>query len=162
MQLTTELFEKNKYLLFNIALKFLENIEEAEDAVQDTFVNYYRVEVCRMGEEKQMLCTCIRNVCIDKLRRNKVKNRIYQTYEEIINIKSETYDRTHLDTIIEIAIKTMSQKRREIFIFKYYLLWKYNQISHLFGTSNDDCRRIYKEAKDIILKHILKGNLLNN
>lgn len=156
MELTTELWEKNHYLLYSIAWNILNNVQEAEDAVQDTFVNYYRVLNCTLAGEKYMLLQILRNICIDKLRKRKTWNRIYDSYEKHIGITHELYDKALIDEMVEVGMKELTERRKEVFIMHYYLTLKFNVISNIFNIKNYNARRLYKEARDTVIASMLK------
>lgn len=70
-----ELVELYKDKIFHLAYRMLNNKQEAEDAVQETFLRVY-TNLHRYDENQKFSTWIFRigtNLCIDKLRRRKIR-----------------------------------------------------------------------------------------
>lgn len=72
-----ELFEQFFYPLSSFATKYLEDLEAAEDVVQDVFCQYWlkRVRFEVVWELKTYFYRAVRNKCLDILKSRKIKMR---------------------------------------------------------------------------------------
>lgn len=96
------------------ALRLVDDIDEAEDLVQDAFVKAW--EMIDNGAEianfKAWMYRCVRNVCIDYLRKKKDTVGI----EEVNDVDTETIDMSERDARIWREVDKLPERCREIFL----------------------------------------------
>lgn len=59
--------------LLNIALRYLHQKEEAEDVVQDTLLRVWQLDLATAADVERLSGVVVKNLCIDLLRRRRVK-----------------------------------------------------------------------------------------
>ncbi len=135
------LFNKYYQKLFNYSLSLLENKEDANDIVQDTFYKIWETK-CQLDSSKSFkafLFTISYHMIIDKLR-VKLQEQVYKKYfEDTVGISSvfqeNQMDFHVIERLINGIVDELPGKRKEI----YYLSRKgglhHKEIATLLGIS---------------------------
>lgn len=119
--------EKEYDNIFRYALYHTGNKEDAEDITQDAFLKYLQhKEYHHKGNERQILYTIVRNLCIDLHRKTKPT-----PLDE--SMKSD--DDVFSDVALRVAMSKLSEEEREIIILRYVNDENISVIAKLFGTS---------------------------
>jgi RNA polymerase sigma-70 factor (ECF subfamily) len=102
------------------ATKLLGNRWDAEEAVQELFINLWSKNKLSSidGSVKSYLFKAVFNICIDVQRKNKIKQRdeVDSSSEDIIIPFSNPIMEEELDQHINNAISQLPEKRRQIFL----------------------------------------------
>ena len=128
-RMTRREFERQFKLLYMplgmYALRMLDDVEAAEDAVQDAFVKAWeQIEEGReIANMKAWMYSCVRNVCVDQLRGRKEQVGV----EECGDVAEDDIDTPERDARIWGAIDNLPERCREIFL-----------ISKRDGMTNDE------------------------
>lgn len=158
--------------LFNTILRIVKNEQEAEDLTQETFLTAYRA--IASFREKSSFYTWIYRIGVNKTL-NYLKNKkrsltildgSFQgeqgpVYREIADDSQDPQKR--LDTgetgkILEIALATLSENNRVVFVLREIDGFTYTEISKMLNIKEQAVRtRIHRARRE--LQHILK-NLL--
>ncbi|WP_157951019.1 sigma factor [Peribacillus acanthi] len=72
-----ELYLENRPLLFSIAYRMLGTVSDAEDIVQDVFLQASVMEMEKVENIKAYLCKMVTNRCLDHLKSARVKREVY-------------------------------------------------------------------------------------
>lgn len=144
------IFKTSKTGFIQFAYSYLGNMEEAEDAVMDAFIQYWenkdKLDI-QINNIKGYIFTILRNKCIDllelrKYRLQKNEEMYRQMLGEIeINISSlrscdpsELFSR-EINQIVNETIDTLPDRTREIFYKRYLEQKSYKSIAENFGIS---------------------------
>ena len=140
--------------LLRLAYTYLHNRQDAEDAVQDTLLQYLRTRPAPESpeHEKAWLLRVAANLCKNRLR----YNRLRKTDELDENLIAE--QREDLSFVWE-AVRSLPRKYREVIHFFYYEEYSTAEISRLLGRKEstvrsdlhrgrEKLRKILKEAYD--------------
>lgn len=101
-------YEAHADMLYRLALSYLQNTEDAQDAVQDVFVKYVSSSAVFRDEEhkKAWLIRVTVNGCTDMLRRRKVRGYIpLDEISETAAAKSEESDSDIIKCLDKIPLK---------------------------------------------------------
>lgn len=146
----------------------LRNKEEAEDVVQEVFLNAYS------KRDKYKVIDCISsflyriayNQCLNTLKRKKIIQFI--SLEKSCDIPS---DQCVLDLIdedfskeITYALSKLSINEKNVFVLRVIEEMDYKQISLILDKKEDAIRKLYQRAKNKIKKNICineEGEFLN-
>ncbi len=164
-----ELFDAHSDRMYHAALKILGNREDAEDALQDTFIKIYgTIEKFKALSGDDLILLIIiytRNTARDILRRRNTaeKNRadIYfddgervhdipdssPTVEEIV-ISRETVRRT------SDFIDALPEPQRDVIIMKYRLNLREREIANMLGISETAVSSRIGRAKESLRKKL--------
>ena len=122
------LFEKYADDVYRLALSYLQNRQDAEDACQSVFVKLIGYQKpLGSGKEKAWLLTCTANVCKDHLKSIWRKNTVQ--LDETIVLNSET------DKGIWEAVKTLPPKYRAVVHLYYYEGYSQEEIARILKIS---------------------------
>ncbi|MCM1133425.1 MAG: sigma-70 family RNA polymerase sigma factor [Ruminococcus flavefaciens] len=140
--------EKEYDNIFRYALYHTGNKEDAEDITQEAFLKYLEhTEYHQKGNERQILYTIARNLCINLYRRNKP-----DSLDEEVNSGENVAEKVAL----RLAMEKLSDEEREIIILRLVNDENISVIAKLFNTSRFTMsRRINNIIKK--LKNELKG-----
>ena len=154
-------FYENK--MYGIAYSILNNVEQAEDAVQDAIIklipyleNINRIESFKT---KRLVMYTIKNIAIDRYRRNQKEYQLFtegfenkefiESKDAIPSVKS-VEDR-HLVTQI---LSTMPDKYKEIIQYRCFYELSYKEIALILSIGEDTAAKRYERAKAMVKKFI--------
>lgn len=143
--------------LYAYALGFCQDVEFAEDVVQEAFVRFWmmREKISYSDSIYGYLQRSVRNICINQQVHAKVEEKYRQ---EILNTEEEVFDWEDLDSLEELrrqlleAIDRLPEKCREIFILSCVEGLKYTEVCDKLGVSintvKTQVRFAYKKLRD--------------
>lgn len=146
----------------------LRNKEEAEDIVQEVFLNAYskRNKYKVIDSMSSFLYRISYNQCLNTLKRKKIVQFI--SLEKSCNITSEecVLDLIDNDFSEEItyALSKLSVNEKNVFVLRVVEDMDYTQISLILDKKEAAIRKLYQRAKDKIKKNICidkDGEFLN-
>lgn len=158
--MNTEMF-KNIFLLYYrplclFAIHYLENIDNAEDVVQDCFTDIWarKDSVGNIENLKSYLFTMVRNRCIDKLRENvDIDTNIQPSDLEDIISDAECEDLSFDEARLWTILDTLPVKCREVFLFAKRDGMRYEEIAEKMNISVNTVRNQMNKA----LKKLKEG-----
>lgn len=159
-----ELYESYEQALYNIAYSILHNIEQAEDATHDTFIKIVpylsNIKSKDSMETKRILVRIVKNVAIDKYRRNHKENQMFKVNQdkalynndsmEIVSVKS-VEDRN----VISQIMNQLDQVSREIIQLRCFYELSYKEIAAILEVSEEVAMKRFQRAKQKVQR--LKG-----
>lgn len=161
--LTSTFTELRKNFL-RLAMRFLPNKEDADDALQEAFFRLWRHadQIGSHEEAEALMVVTVKNLCIDTLRkRNNIPTvELDENRDESVcdqadeSIEREERFRT-LERIIELRLTPLQQ---QILQMKEYEGKKYDEIAEMLGMQEPAVRmqlsRARKEIRDCYLKQM--------
>ncbi len=129
-----EIYNRYSKFLFQYAYKRLDNIEDVPDLVQDIFLKLWiNKETIEMECSIQAYLTfCLKNLIIDKFRRNKLKNEYLEsskTNEQYSTITEDQIDYRDFQRKIQLNISKLPTKMQEVFILRKIKELSINEIA---------------------------------
>lgn len=124
--------------LHHIALRYLQNDEDAKDVLQDTWLRVkLKSSVSDSEEARNKLICVLRNVCIDKLRKKKT-----QILENVIVPSSLQYEMEVEDikTFEKLLQKGLTPLQQQIFNLVIHDGYDYEQIAKELSMSVETVR----------------------
>ncbi|HEY4209173.1 MAG TPA: sigma-70 family RNA polymerase sigma factor [Puia sp.] len=156
MDKNTEVFLEYKNLLFSIAYNMLGNIDQAEDMVQDTYLNWMTAGTEKVQHPKAFLVKMITHRCINYLGSAHVQREDYigiwlpeplQDHEQLRGqFRIESYHALSIGMLV--LMEKLTPQERAIFLLKEIFSYDYFELAEIFDKSTDNCRQIFKRAKD--------------
>lgn len=151
------------------ALHYLEDLDEAEDLVQDVFCTLWKKasEGLNPAEGKAYLYTCVRNRCMDLLRSPSRKNRP-RSLEGLSATESlsltEYDDSTLRDSSLEearmwVEISRLPRRCRRILLMGKVQGKKYSEIARELGISENTVRNQMAKALKTVREGVKKAVL---
>ncbi|MEE4196074.1 MAG: RNA polymerase sigma-70 factor [Bacteroidales bacterium] len=141
IQLFEVLFKEYYQLLCEFGMKYLKNIEEVEEVVQDVFYNIWknRHQLKINTSIKSYLYTAVRNNSLQKIRIRSL-NLKYENYYKSHPVNesispADEMNAKELKSIINQALNTLPEKCRIIFQMSRYEGLKYHEIASKLSIS---------------------------
>lgn len=152
----TEIFLEYENLLFSIAYNMLGNIDQAEDIVQDTYLKWMTTETDNVQHTKAFLVKMTTHRCINHLNSARVQREDYigiwlpeplQDQEQLIGqFRIESYHALSIGMLV--LMEKLTPQERAIFLLKEIFSYDYFELAEIFDKTTDNCRQIFKRAKD--------------
>ena len=142
------LIEKEYHGLYRYCLYRLQNREDAEDAVQETFLRYLQRPDYRGRHEREYLYTIARNLCTDKLRQ-------HQELPLDAAERLPSGQDVALQTELRAALESLSEDDREIALLRFLSGERIGVIAGMYGISRFAMSRRIKDIRNR-LKAFLK------
>lgn len=141
------LYDQYANSLYRLALSYLKNTADAEDAVQRVFVKLIEGKaVVYPGKERALLTKMTVNQCRDMLRRN--KNRQEEPLDESIPF-SEPKDRDVFRAVIMLP-----EKYRIPVFLHYYEGYQFREIAKLLQISTSAVSMRIHRARNLLKSHL--------
>ncbi|MBD2868319.1 sigma-70 family RNA polymerase sigma factor [Paenibacillus arenilitoris] len=150
-------YDTYKPLLQSIAYRMLGSFSEAEDAVQDVYADYFRLQSGPIENEKAYLIRMLTNRCLNVLQSARKRREVYPgTWlpEPDVRQAGETMDPAELydrDESVSYGLLVMLEQltatERAVFILRESLQYEYSEIAECLRKSEANCRKIFSRAK---------------
>lgn len=129
------------------AIHYLQDIDEAEDIVQDCFVR-----LLELGKyDKPLLYTTVRNACIDRLRRkNPILREISPSDLSGVISDEQAIDSSYREAELWTAIDELPSRCREIFLMGKRDGMTYREIAEELGLSEKTVEHQMSKALKIL------------
>lgn len=119
------------------ALHFMDDVDEAEDVVQETFVNLWdkREQLETIKSVKAYLYTAVRNNCLTRIRDAKPTTSLDKLPDEEFLTEDEQMERAEMEARIWKMIDELPERRREIFLMAKRDGMRYKDIAQQTGLT---------------------------
>ena len=154
-----ELYELYKDRMYSLCVRMLGNTEDAEDALQETFVRVFRSLGSFRGESSfhTWLYRIATNTCIEHLRKRKreYSDECLDDPDQEITIP---YDPEHTDDLklfIEQALEKLPNGCRSVFILHAVEGFKHREIAEMLDITEGTSKSQLSLAKEHLRKQLL-------
>ncbi len=152
-----KLFQQYYHSLCFFAGKYLKDINEVKDTVQDVFVNIYEKKIVFKDSKsiKSYLYKSVHNSCMNKLRSNtlhiNVEKEIADQTEEFSN-SNYLNDRIETEVLLEIfdAVECLPMECRKVFKLSYISGYDIESVARELNISEHTVRSQRTRAKKIL------------
>ena len=149
--------------MFLYALSFLTSEEEAEDVIQEVFVNFWKDNTFQKvkGEvTKIYLFRSVKNNCLNRLKKKDVlRDRLDLLYEDVAEEEMMTWN-DELIQEVETEITNMPEQTREIIRGVFFQDLKYQEVADQLGISINTVKTLLKNGMKHLLEHFAgRGDL---
>ncbi|WHX41293.1 RNA polymerase sigma-70 factor [Mesobacillus sp. AQ2] len=160
-----DLYSGYQPLLFSIAYRMLGSVSDAEDIVQDVYLQISEKTIEQVENKKAYLCKMVTNRCIDYFKSARYKREVYigpwlpdplilKDYDPI----SEVMNQEALSFAFLLLLENLNPIERAVFILREVLGYDYNKISYIVDRSEPNCRKILSRVKkQFPLKEVSTG-----
>ena len=149
--------------MFLYALSFLTSEEEAEDVIQEVFVNFWKDNTFQKvkGEvTKIYLFRSVKNNCLNRLKKKDVlRDRLDLLYEDVAEEEMMTWN-DELIQEVETEITNMPEQTREIIRGVFFQDLKYQEVADQLGISINTVKTLLKNVMKHLREHFAgRGDL---
>ncbi len=154
--MTTDVYTKNRALLFGIAYRMLGSVAEAEDLVQETFVRWQRQDPATIVTPKAWLVATLTRLAIDQLRSARHRREEYVGVwlpEPLVDPTAPAPDEVaalgdSLGMAFLFMLEALGPVERAVFLLREAFDYDYTAIAAIVGKTEAACRKIVSRAKD--------------
>ena len=156
-------FKENYHLACLVALRYLNDEQEAEDIVQETFLYLWekRAQIKIHQDLKQYVLRAVKNRCINYINRQK---QLLQISEKEIDISlnenpNDNYSQEELAMQISKSIEELPPQCKKIFMLAYLENLTYNEIAETLQLSKNTIKTqmgiAYKYLREKLKRYFL-------
>lgn len=143
--------------LFFFAKQMVENEDEVQDLLSDTFLKYYnrKDDFYEMEQAKAFLFTTVKNTALNWIRHQKVRSsNTDEVVKQLYNDPQEEhfFDKlvlTELMNLVTTEMERLPQKQQEVFKMAYFEDRTTEEIAHILGIRPE---AVYNNKKRALLK----------
>jgi RNA polymerase sigma-70 factor (ECF subfamily) len=150
--------------LFRFALRLLQDVQEAEDAVQDVMVRIWsKKEEWGQWQSLEAYCmTATRNSCLDRLRKKRLLHVQEEKALQISSSEKDPYEKIMgketLDTIRK-CIEALPENQQLVIQLREIEGFSYNEIAEVLSMSLEQVKVNLFRGRNAIKKSIIKGEV---
>ncbi len=157
-----ELFREHRNHMFSVAYRMLGSAMDAEDAVQEAFLELTRKPPREIEKPRQFLGAVAARRAIDALRRNQRRRETYPgTWlpeplpDELLPADDPAAEMERQESV-SVAFLLLMEKlnpvERAVFLLRKVFDYEYDEIATVVERSSDNCRQILHRAEASLLQ----------
>lgn len=167
---------ENKYSGYCYAISFniLNNREDAEECVNDTYMRAWNsIPPHRPERLSVYLAKICRNLSIDKYRHYKAEKRgagqtqlalselegCLPSSKDVTKTLEEAIDENALIEAINFFLETLATENRKVFMRRYWFVNSIKEIAQLYGISESKVKSILFRARKKLKRHLEEGGI---
>ena len=140
--------------LQSIALRMLGSLADAEDIVHDTFLKWMTIDTSHIKNTKAFLIKSVTNNCINFLKKVKGSPGTLEEDHDLIvddaltlTVKEDEHKISQAWSLINAKLAPVE---RAVYVLREGFNFEYEDLQHIVDRSSDNCRQLFKRAKDKI------------
>jgi len=158
-----QLYDAYENKMYGIAYSILNNVEQAEDAVQDAFIKLIphisTIQRIESLKTKRLVVYTIKNIAIDLYRRNRKETELFTKEVEEKVISENQNGVSSVKTIedrymITQLLSKLPEKYREIIQYRCFYELSYKEIASLLNISEDVAAKRYERGRRMVKEMI--------
>lgn len=155
-----KLYDKYKNLLYWIAFQKTNNIETAEECVQETFLyvakHFDRIDDVESKRTKCYLSVIVNGFAVDVYNKSLKSDAASKDFE---NTSSEYYDNLSTIELQSVFDKVLDDESKIFLYLKYIYHYKSKEIADMYGVKDTYVRKKIQSAKNKLKKYFEKEGL---
>lgn len=178
MQIINALFERDESVLgeisgrfgklcLKIALNVLGNAEEAEECVNDAYLNIWEsIPPARPENLRAFICKITRNLAVNRVKFNAAKKRSSGSVisltelENTVGETGEVTDYNALGELIDKFLRTEKPEAQLIFMRRYFFLDSIAEIAKMYGYGESKVKSVLFRTRKRLEKFLTKEGYL--
>jgi RNA polymerase sigma-70 factor (TIGR02957 family) len=152
----TDTFEANRELLFGVAYRMLGTVDDAEDAVQDTWLRWSAAPRSDVGQPRAYLATAVTHVALNKLRSARARREAYigpwLPEPLLTSTGPDAADRAELAESVSLAmlvvLESLTPEERAVFVLHEVFGFPHPEIAAAIGRSDAAVRQLMHRARE--------------
>ncbi len=156
-----QLLDRHERRVYNFVFYILKHREEAEETVQDTFVNAYRSLKSFRAESRfsTWLLRIAYNNAYTRLRKRKLDmvdveaNGVHQAIPGVNNIREET-DQQDVRTMLALAMQALTEDEKALVTLYYYNEQTVKEICEITGKKLSNVKVILHRSRQKMLQKL--------
>jgi RNA polymerase sigma-70 factor (ECF subfamily) len=135
----TQVFDRNRPLLFSIAYRMMGSVMDAEDAVQEAYLRWERASEDEVRSPSAYLSKVVTRLCIDRLRSARVRREQYVgpwlpeplLGEQAQEIGGQADLEDALSMAFLVLLESLTPVERAVFLLREIFAYEYAEIASL-------------------------------
>ena len=148
-------FEPHRRSLLGLAYRMLGSMAEAEDAVQEAYLRWHRVDRADVQDPRAFLMTTITRICLDVLKSARMRREEYVgpwlpdpvTDMAALAPDAQTELAEDLSVALLLALDRLSPLERAAFLLHDVFDYSFAQVADALGRNQDACRQLASRAR---------------
>jgi RNA polymerase sigma-70 factor (TIGR02957 family) len=147
-------FDEHRGLLVSVAYRILGSVSDAEDAVQETYLRWNKVDPAQVSNPRAFLVRVTTRLAIDRLRRAKTRRETYVgpwLPEPILTSRDVAEDVALAESVsmaMLVVLETLSPLERAVFVLREAFGMPYAEIADVLGRKEEAVRQLGRRARD--------------
>ena len=150
-----QIYWKYCKLVFCISMWILHNNDDAEDAVQNTFLQIARnikdFEDPAAEKTKSLVALIARQRALDLRKARRRKS--FVPLDEVLQIKDanqayQVYQQPEEEELLQKVLAQMNERYRDILILRFYHDYSTEEIAKFFSIREDNARKLFQRARE--------------
>jgi len=150
-----QLYQEHRSVLMAIAYRMLGSHADAEDVIQDVFIDFQRQSLDQLDNVKAYLIRSVTNRCINLLQSARKRREIY-TGPWLPEPQVTWYADTPEESVVRdeqinyaffVMMEQLNPLERALFILREVLGYEYAEIGRILNRSEVNCRQILSRLK---------------
>ena len=147
------IFAQHRGLLTAVAYRVLSSVSDAEDAVQDAWLRWSKVDHAAIKDPRAYLVRVTTRVALDRLRRRKAQREEY--YGEWLpepmltglDVAEQVEMTESISTALLVILETLSPLERAVFVLRETFNFSYAEIAEMLDRSEPAVRQLARRAR---------------
>ncbi|MDE6334099.1 MAG: sigma-70 family RNA polymerase sigma factor [Muribaculaceae bacterium] len=147
------LLDRFKERLYLHIRRIVVSHEDAEDALQETFIRLFR-SIGRLDEERHTLTAWAYRIATNEAMRVRSSRTVHRLLDDAADVAADSYvDYSDVAAVkLQRAIHSLPHKQRVTFSLRYYDGLDYADIAHITDSTPESAKVSYAKAKQKIIK----------
>ena len=157
-------FEAYRPLLFALAYRMMGTATEAEDIVQDTYLQVQAIAESDIRQPKSYLTTVVTRLCLNKLKAASTQREQYlgpwlpepvftDNQPQLVSPVERVIAHESISIAFLILLESLTAAERAVFILHEVFDYKFREIGEMLNKSDAACRQLFRRAKQHITQH---------
>ncbi|MEV4112193.1 RNA polymerase sigma-70 factor [Nonomuraea sp. NPDC049695] len=153
MDLATEAFLAHRNLLFTVAYEMLGSAADAEDALQETWLRWVKIDMGQVSDQRAYLVRIVTRRSLDRLRVMKRRKEAYVgpwLPEPLLTAPDVAEDVELAESVsmaLMLVLETLSPTERAVFVLREVFDIGYEEIAAAVGKTPATVRQIAHRAR---------------
>lgn len=148
-------FEPHRARLFGIAYRMLGSVADAEDAVQDAFLRWQRVDPSTVEEPGAYLSRTVSRLCLDQLRAARTRRESYVgpwLPDPLVAYEAPPPDDAietaeEVSVALMLALERLTPLERAAFLLHDVFDQPFDEVAETLGRTSAACRQLAARAR---------------
>jgi RNA polymerase sigma-70 factor (TIGR02957 family) len=151
---SVRVFNEHRDLLISIAYRVLGSVTDAEDAVQEAWLRWSKVDPVEVSNPRAFLVRVTTRLAIDRLRRAKARRESYVgpwLPEPVLTGHDVAEDVALAESVsmaMLVVLETLSPLERAVFVLREAFGMPYAEIGEVIGRKEEAVRQLARRARD--------------
>ncbi len=164
--LVTKLYTTYDKMMYHIAYKILNNKQDAEDAVSDTFVRIIRKYLDKVSDPESEKAKAFIIVTTKSTAKNIYRKRQREAHSDLDELYDVGEDKLEEDfsrkcdaEMVHKALDKLEESQKEVLRYKYFYYNSIEEIAEILGISEDGVRKRMRRAEQNLMKIVSEVEL---